>query len=94
MPDITVVGSANMDLVIGVERLVQLGETLPAVTWNSFLGAKARIRPALPRALAEMWIWSRRSERTRLARVLSPASTTPEWTLRGSDGWIALPVAP
>src|SRR5216684_8473215 len=40
MPDITVVGSANMDLVIGVERLVRTGETLPGSDLELFPGGK------------------------------------------------------
>lgn len=40
MPDITVVGSANMDLVIGVERLVRTGETLPGGDLELFPGGK------------------------------------------------------
>src|SRR2546423_3213506 len=40
MANITVVGSANMDLVIGIERLVQLGETLPGDDLELFPGGK------------------------------------------------------
>src|SRR5712692_5145988 len=40
MADITVVGSANMDLVIGVDRLVQMGETLPGGDLELFPGGK------------------------------------------------------
>ncbi len=40
VPDITVVGSANIDLVIGVERLVREGETLPGGDLQLFAGGK------------------------------------------------------